>query len=264
MFGQEFDIHDLAIIGLLVVLEGVLSIDNALVLGLLAKRLPKHLQRRALTYGLVGAFAFRLVCIVTATWLLHWRIVKLIGGAYLIYVSAKHFVFGEPEAPPPAKDLGNPVSDAPLPAPPGRAGANFWPTVFVIEMTDIAFAVDSIVAAIGVVGPPPPGTTRHPKLWVVLTGGFIGVVVMRFAAVLFIRLLDMFPRFETAAYLLVLVIGSKLVAEWGFNTEDDPHRINFHDWHSPAFWIFWILMAACFCVGFIRKREPRSIDVIHD
>ena len=56
MFGQTFDIHDVAIIGLLVVLEGVLSIDNALVLGLLAKRLPKHEQGHALTYGLIGAF----------------------------------------------------------------------------------------------------------------------------------------------------------------------------------------------------------------
>src|SRR6185369_13049479 len=95
MFGQTFDIHDLVVVGLLVVLEGVLSIDNALVLGILAKRLPKDLQKKALTYGLVGAFIFRLICIATASWLLHWRIVKLLGGAYLLYVAAKHFFFGE-------------------------------------------------------------------------------------------------------------------------------------------------------------------------
>src|SRR5436190_6997748 len=93
LFGQTFDPHDLVIVGLLVVLEGVLSIDNALVLGLLAKRLPKHLQSRALTYGLVGAFAFRVIAIFTAAILLEWRIVKLLGGAYLIYVAIKHFFF---------------------------------------------------------------------------------------------------------------------------------------------------------------------------
>src|SRR5687768_16973158 len=93
MFGQTFDGHDLVVIGLLIILEGVLSIDNALVLGLLAKRLPKHLQSRALTYGLVGAFAFRVIAIATAAWLLEWRIVKLLGGGYLIYVAVKHFFF---------------------------------------------------------------------------------------------------------------------------------------------------------------------------
>ena len=59
MFGQTFQPRDLLIVLLLVVLEGVLSIDNALVLGLLAMRLDKHHQGRALTYGLVGAFVFR-------------------------------------------------------------------------------------------------------------------------------------------------------------------------------------------------------------
>src|SRR5688500_18574799 len=93
MFGQTFDAHDLFVIGLLIILEGVLSIDNALVLGLLARRLPKRLQGRALTYGLVGAFVFRILAIATAALLLRWRIVKLLGGGYLIYVAAKHFLW---------------------------------------------------------------------------------------------------------------------------------------------------------------------------
>src|SRR4051812_25436765 len=79
-FDQTFAGHDLLIIGLLVILEGALSIDNALVLGLLARRLPKSLQGRALTYGLIGAFVFRLIAIATATYLLKWSIVKLLGG----------------------------------------------------------------------------------------------------------------------------------------------------------------------------------------
>lgn len=277
-FGQTFDVHDLVIIGLLIVLEGVLSIDNALVLGILAKRLPRPLQQRALTYGLVGAFVFRLIAIATAAYLLHWRIVKLLGGAYLIYISVKHFVFESREesgqnvtidssgAPVPADAEGHPLSQAEAekklaetqPTLAAAVHASFWPTVFVIEITDIAFAVDSIVAAIGVVGPPPEGSTRHPKLWVVLIGGFLGVIVMRFAAVLFIRLLERFPRFETAAYLLVILIGLKLVIDWAGNTPAHPHLINFHNIHSPAFWIFWLLMIACFCVGFIPSKAASS------
>lgn len=282
MFGQTFDGHDLAVIGLLVVLEGVLSIDNALVLGLLAKRLPKHLQGRALTYGLVGAFLFRFIAIGTASYLLHWRIVKLLGGAYLIWVAVKHFFFERTELAQEkvAAAPGGPVlvhaktgvelspeeaipeirERVPIPmsyephSPVMGTVAKFWPTVFVIEMTDIAFAVDSIVAAIGVVGPPPEGSIRHPKLWVVVIGGFIGVVLMRFAAVIFIKLLERFPRFETAAYLLVIVIGLKLVLDWAFNSPAHPHRLDFHSPANPAFWVFWLLMLACFAVGFLPAR----------
>src|SRR3954471_17001451 len=97
MFGQTFELHDLAIIGLLVVLEGVLSIDNALVLGLLARRLPEHQRTKALTYGLIGAFVFRFMALALATFLLKWTLFKLLGGGYLLYVAVKHFFFEEPE-----------------------------------------------------------------------------------------------------------------------------------------------------------------------
>jgi hypothetical protein len=89
----------------------------------------------------------------------------------------------------------------------------FWKTVLVIEITDIAFAVDSILAAMAVAG------SRQEKLWVVVTGGILGVVLMRFAASMFVRLLERFPRFEISAYLLVSVIGFKLLADWAFNSD---------------------------------------------
>jgi predicted tellurium resistance membrane protein TerC len=97
---------------------------------------------------------------------------------------------------------------------------------------------------------------------VVITGGFIGVVLMRVAAVLFIRLLERFPNFETAAYLLVTIIGGKLIVDWWFNKPPSnwPEGqvfhgpADFHSLHSPAFWVFWILMIVCFAVGFIPKK----------
>jgi YkoY family integral membrane protein len=298
-FTQSFEAHDVVVIGLLVVLEGVLSIDNALVLGLLAKRLPRKQQSRALTYGLAGAFVFRTVAVATAAWLLHWRIVKLAGGAYLIYISIKHLFFeskeeakeqvtlsetGEPvlveagtrqplgdagaltairqRSPVPLVPPVNRPSDDPAECinPDGpRKCASFWPTVLVIELTDIAFAIDSILAAIALVGSAPAGHHGpHPKLWLVLAGGMLGVILMRVAAVLFIRLLERFPRFELAAYLLVIVIGLKLVVDWGFNSEAHPHRVDFHSYSQPAFWIFWLLMVVCFCVGFIPRRDSET------
>jgi len=92
IYGQTFDQQDFATIVLLIVLEGVLSTDNALVLALLAKRLPKEQQAKALTYGLIGAFAFRFFAIGGAAYLLKWEIVKVVGGGYLIWVALRHLL----------------------------------------------------------------------------------------------------------------------------------------------------------------------------
>jgi YkoY family integral membrane protein len=284
MLNQSFELHDLAVLGLLVVLEGVLSIDNALVLGLIARRLPKPLQGNALTFGLIGAFIFRFIAIALAAYLLHWQIVKLVGGLYLVYISLKHFFFGAQETTP-DKMTATPQGDVTLTAPDGgelsterqdveieerspfpgtgslmRVG--FWSTVAVLALTDIAFAMDSILAAIGVVG------ARPRKLWLVICGGLLGIVVLRFAAVMFIKLLEKFPRLETSAYLLVIVIGGKLIADWGFNRPPADisaadlanfhGMLDFHSYHSPAFWVFWLLMLFCFAAGFL---PPRRVDL---
>ena len=247
MFSQTFELHDIFVILILVVLEGVLSIDNALVLGLLARRLPEHQRRKALSYGLIGALVFRVVAIFLAGWLLRWRFVKLLGGAYLVYLSLKHLIF-KPKGrkSPQGADKGSPE---PL--------AKFWPTVASVELTDMAFAVDSILAAVALVSDEKVAVTGkfHPKLWVIITGGMIGVLLVRVAASLFIKLLDKFSRFETAAYLLVLVIGVKLTVDWAFNPPGQPVRVNFSSPSGAMFWIFWILMAGCFCVGFLPGKR---------
>jgi len=216
---------DLAVIALLVFLEGVLSIDNAVVLALLANRLPKAQQKKALTYGLLGAVVFRLIAISIATYLMRWTWVKFVGGGYLCYVAVKHLFFGEGEA-----------------SHSSKAAKSFWRAVIVIELTDIAFAVDSILAAVAM-------TT---KFWVVFTGGFLGLVLMRFAATLFIKLLEKFPNFQISAYLLVLLIGLKLIID-GFQIPG----VNFHTSESPAFWAFWMGMLICLLVGFVRRGSSR-------
>ncbi len=244
MFGQTYSPPDLIVIVTLVVFEGLLSIDNALVLALLARRLPKPLRAKALTYGLAGALVFRSIMVGLSFYLLQWRIVKLIGGGYLLWISVQHFLLKKPE-PPPSLD------DADI-----KPASSFWGTVALIEVTDVAFAVDSILAAIALVGSAPPGHLGpHPKLWVVITGGMIGVMLMRVAAAMFIRLLERFPRFETSAYLLVMTIGLKLLVDWGFNSDQHRDRANFHDSSSPLFWAFWSVMVVCIAIGFLPERK---------
>lgn len=291
MFGQVFEWGDLALIALLIVLEGVMSIDNALVLGMLARRLPKHQQPRALTYGLVGAFVFRLIAIATAQYLFKWSWVKLVGGGYLAWVAVKYFLFeaaseaheeivetadgglslvdqeGRQLSPEETElelkaraQAPVPEADEPATDQSGRKYPNFWLTVGSIELTDIAFAVDSILAAIALVGANPNPTGAHPKLWVVFAGGFIGVILMRFAATIFIKLLEKFPRFELAAYLLVLVIGIKLLVDYFVNPHEPGSTpvVDFHSTSHPGFWIFWGSMALSFCVGFIPSRKKAA------
>jgi YkoY family integral membrane protein len=248
VFGQTYSPPDLIVIATLVFFEGLLSIDNALVLALLARRLPRALRAKALTYGLVGALVFRTIMIALAQYLLRWRIVKLIGGGYLLWISLQHFFLKKPE-PPPSQDG---VDDQPT--------SGFWSTVALIEVTDVAFAVDSILAAIALVGSPPPGYVGpHPKLWVVIAGGMIGVMLIRVAAAMFIKLLERFPRLETSAYLLVMTIGLKLLVDWGFNSEQHPDRANFHDSSSPLFWVFWSVMVVCIAIGFVPKRKGADV-----
>lgn len=220
-------IDDLFAVGFLVFLEGVLSIDNALVLALIVKPLPKHLHQRALAYGLIGAVVFRIIAISIASYLMSWVWVKFVGGAYLIYL-AVHYWWGR-----------NKEEEKEEQSKQGEA-RNFWMTVLIVELTDIAFAADSILTAVALT----------KKLWVVVTGGILGLLMMRFAASQFIRLLDRFPRFEPTAYLLVFIVGLKLIID-GFHFPG----VDFHDFKNPAFWCFWVGMGISLAFGFTKQKQ---------
>ncbi len=218
--------NDIALIGLLVFLEGILSVDNALVLAILAKHLPKKEQKKALSYGLIGAFVFRFIALAMVSYLVKWTWVKYVGGGYLLYIAVKHLFF--PTKP---DEHGKKTKDA-----------SFWKTVIAIELTDVAFAVDSILA----------GIALTPKLWIVFTGGVFGIVLMRFAASAFIKLIEKFPRLEKSAYLLVMIIGAKVILE-----ALRLPGVDFHSPSAPSFWIFWALMAAGIGYGFIGKKSAK-------
>src|SRR6478752_7940890 len=89
---MDVQFHDFLTIGLLVVLEGLLSADNALVLAVLVLGLPRHEQQKALRYGIFGAFAFRSLATLLAVYLISLAWVKLAGAAYLLYLVGQHFL----------------------------------------------------------------------------------------------------------------------------------------------------------------------------
>lgn len=218
-----FDVTNLMAILFLVFLEGILSMDNALVLALMVRHLPPAQQKKALTYGIWGAFAFRFVALFCLSYLMHMSWIKWVGGGYLIWMSAKHFLIGESE------DETKP-----------RGYMGFWKTILMVELMDIAFSVDSILAAVSL----------STSYFVVLIGGILGIIMMRFAASVFIKLVSRFPRMESTAYLLVLIIGVKLFLQ-GFEFS----WLDFHSSENPASWIFWFLMIGAVWSGFRGKAQ---------
>ena len=229
MLGLDITTQDFFVVGLLIFIEGVLSLDNALVLALLVKHLPLDQRRRALTWGIAGAIFFRILALFFITELIQLTWVKFAGGGYLIFLGLKELL----------KRKGDESLEEK-----SAKKAGFWQTVLLVELTDIAFAVDSILAA----------AALSSKLWVLILGGVLGIIMMRFAATIFSSLLDRFPDLEKTAYLLVIIVGLKLVIE-GFKIEG----VSFHDSGNPAFWSFWGFMLAALLFGLVsRPRKNKS------
>jgi len=194
----------------LAILEGILSVDNSLVLAILVRTLPQEQRKKALMYGIFGAFFFRVVALVFAAHLMQLVAFKIIGGGYLLYLAMKHMFFFYKE-------------DAHQPRP--KVAASFWKTVLVVELTDIAFSIDSITTAVAM----------SNKLLIIWLAGIMGIIFLRFAAGLFIRMLEKLPKLEDLAYQLIFFVGTKLLLE-GFHIEIS---------HA----VFWMMMAVIAILG---------------
>jgi YkoY family integral membrane protein len=243
MFGQVFDASDFGTIGFLVLLEGLLSADNALVLAILVRHLPKPLQRKALLYGLGGAWVLRTAAILLAAVIIGFWWLQLLGALYLIYLPVQHFWHTA------SHDETKP-----------RRQMGFWATVVYLNLVDTAFALDSVVVAVAVVD-----TVNHPgKLWVVIAGAMIGILILRFAAGFFIRLLERYPVLDHVAYLLVGWAGVKLLLISGhtFVTwyEKRYAPLSFTVPEMPS-WLFWAGMALiCVLGGCLAIRSGPRVD----
>ncbi len=193
MIAQTFEYPDLITIVALVVLEGLLSADNALVLAIMVRHLPdQRQQRRALTIGLAMSFAFRFIAILVVAWLIGLWWLQAIGAAYLLYLPIKHF-------------RHHAMGDAT-----GGQAMTFGRTVVALGLADVAFAIDSVVAAVAMVA-------ASDKVWIVVLGALAGVIMLRYAATFFISLLDRYPLLDHLAYALIGWVGVKLAFMAGHN-----------------------------------------------
>ncbi|HEY9569882.1 MAG TPA: TerC family protein [Metalysinibacillus sp.] len=209
----------------LVLIEGLLSADNALVLAVLVRHLPEQQRKKALLYGMIGAYFFRFIFIGIGVYLVKFWFIKALGALYLAWLSISHFIKKEEE------DIQEFNKNTLL----VRLFGTFWATVITVEIMDVAFSVDSILAAFAV----------SSEVWVLLMGGMLGILVMRTVATVFVSLIDRIPELENTAFILIGIIAIKMGLSV-FHIEIS---------HYLFFAILIIAFAITFVIHFMRKNK---------
>ncbi len=215
---MEFYWPVIVIVLQLIFLEGILSIDNAAVIGALVTPLPANenipwpgplqwlgdmlhpilgnQRTAALRVGLLGAYLGRGLMLLTANLLIHNSWIKIVGAAYLI-----HLAFDNLEG----SSIGDEDDETVKPI----KVQTFWSTVLTVEIMDLIFSIDNVVAAVSL----------SKLLWVVMLGVGIGILTMRFAAGIFSYAVEREPVLQQAAYILVLNIGVELILDQVWHIE---------------------------------------------
>mgnify|MGYP001168124717 FL=1 len=180
-----------ALLPVLVLLELILSADNAVALAAIARssRQPEQ-ERLALNLGIGMALLLRIALIVVAQWVLQNTWVQLFAAAYLVWLVVDHFKSRSHDS---ASALDADGSD--------RSERPFLKTVVLLAFTDLAFSIDSVAAAVAI----------SDQILLISAGAFIGIVALRFTSALFIRWLDLYPRLETAGFLAVAFVAFRLI-----------------------------------------------------
>ncbi|MES1039340.1 MULTISPECIES: TerC family protein [Peribacillus] len=237
---------------ILVGLEGILAADNAVVMAVMVKHLPKEQQRKALFYGLMGAFVFRFASLFLISFLVEVWQVQAIGAIYLLFIAFQHIY--KKYAGKGAKEITKP-----------KKQSGFWMTVVKVEAADIAFAIDSMLAAVALAVTLPEtgwmkvGGIDGGQFAVMFLGGMIGLIIMRFAANAFVKLLHQRPSLETAAFLIVGWVGVKLAV----HTLAHPSlAVIDHHFPESTLWksIFWVVLIGIAAGAWIisSKKEKKE------
>jgi YkoY family integral membrane protein len=187
----------LAIIGNLIIIESLLSVDNAAVLATMVMDLPEKQRDKALKYGIIGAYVFRGLAMIFAAFLIKIWWLKPLGGIYLLYLVYDFWKGKQTETT--EDDLIDKKSNWLYRATVGSLG-NFWATVALVELMDMAFSIDNVFAAVAFT----------PNIILVCFGVFIGILAMRFIAQWFVKLMGKYAFLEYAAFIVIAILGLKL------------------------------------------------------
>jgi tellurite resistance protein TerC len=186
----------------LIIIEGLLSVDNMLAIAALASQLPETQKKTALRMGLAGAYIFRLIALFFVGFIMANAWVKFLGAFYLIHLMAGHFSNFAKEH----DDDPETIADKPR---------SFWPTVFAIQLMDLSLSVDNVVTAVAM----------SPKIWVVCTGVCLGLLTLWMFATISLKLVEKYPILQHTAFLLIGYVGIILLVEM---TADYAYHVHLH------------------------------------
>jgi YkoY family integral membrane protein len=196
----------------LILIESLLSVDNAAVLATMVMDLPEHQRPKALKWGIIGAYLFRGLALLFASLLIKIWWLKVLGGLYLLYLCFDYFYT---ESTPDEKDdLINKKENFLYKRTFGLMG-QFWATVAMVEVMDLAFSIDNVFAA----------AALTDNMFLICTGVFIGILAMRFVAQSFVNLMQRYPLLETAAFVVIGILGLKLSLALYTHFYKDSHEI---------------------------------------
>jgi YkoY family integral membrane protein len=207
----------------IMILEIVLSIDNAAVLAAMVKELPKNQQKKALTYGIAGAYVFRGLALLFASVLIKLVWLKVAGGLYLMYLAYNALSSKVEQGGESKMSIKIPFLSA------------LWSTIVAIEMMDLVFSIDNVFAAVAFT----------PNLWLICGGVFVGILAMRFATTKFVKVLEKNPILERVAYWVIGALGLKLVSSYWL------HDLNTESIDA----VFSILTLLAFIIPLIIKKK---------
>jgi YkoY family integral membrane protein len=179
----------------LVIIEGLLSVDNVLGIATLAKELPEHEQKRAIRLGMIGAYVFRIIALILAGWLISHTWIRWLGAGYLVFLMCSHLTQHDGEE-------GQGKS--------GIALATFGAILFQIAIMDLSLSIDNVITAVTLA---PKGPDGKPLMWPIYTGVTISIFALQLLAPLAIRMLDRYPILGPTAFVLLGFVGGILMAE---------------------------------------------------
>ena len=180
----------------LILIESLLSLDNATVLAIMVRPLREEQRDQALKYGILGAYIFRGFALVFASIIIKIWWLKPLGGLYLLYMVYDWWK-GKQEK---YEDEVHVVEKSAFHRILERYLGVFWTTVLMVELMDIAFSIDNVFAAVAFT----------PNIILVVIGVFIGILSMRFVAQYFNKLMNQYPFLETSAFIVIFILGLKL------------------------------------------------------
>ena len=193
-FSSIFTLSSLQVVVALIVIEGLLSVDNALAIAALASHLDEKQRKIAMTIGYAGAYGFRILALFLASYIIHNHWLMVFGASYLIWLMCNHFAENEEDE----EHQGT-----------HRAPPSFAKTIAMIALLDLSHSFDNVVAAVAF---------ARDSIILVYVGVTIGIITLRLVAGYCIKLLEKHPWLEHTAFLLVGFVGALLCMELFWDT----------------------------------------------